>query len=401
MTAPDTANTAFVAVDFAASQLTALLSDVHGQGFTKEESEHYQELVQQVTACEGELNKLDYELTKIAPRTAQTILHRLQLEMGNVYKFAVVLRGDFDNKESSDVDDKKTAMIRQLSEGFKSLYEGAKGAIETVANANLRNVNLQAITISPLQKRIEEEIEATKKQIDSTNTMIDSRNRSINTQMETIRQSNNALQEQQEKLESVKKFNEISRGLLRGFLDGLSLGLAELGHPDRIRIAPLEDHINALTQTISNTRSMIVRIQLDIARDRAALRKLQRTVAALNVLEAQLPTLNIQATRLSTYSTTLAKGLLEVKNAATDIARLIGEVDNKADEVSLAVRKQEYAIRLLKICEVALFDEGVKGEVTLIVDEIVTGYGGALPKEVEDNVSTVRGKLNSSVPAAM
>ncbi|KAF8465504.1 hypothetical protein BDZ91DRAFT_763569 [Kalaharituber pfeilii] len=376
MTAPDTANPAFAALTFDASQLTALLSDVHGQGLTKEESQHYQELVQQVTACAGELNKLDHELTKIAPRTAQTILHRLQLEMGNVYKFAVVIRGDFDNKESSDVDDKKTVMIKQLSEGFKSLYEGAKGAIETVANANLRNVNLQAITIIPLQKRIEEEIEATKKQIDSTNSMIDSRNESINTQMETIRQSNNALREQQEKLES-----------LRGFLDGLTLGLAELGHPDRIRIAPLEDHINALTQTISDTRSMIVRIQLDIARDRAALRNLQRTVAALSVLETQLPTLNIQAQRLSTYSTALSKGLLEVKDAATDIARLIGEVDNKADEVSLAVRKQEYAIRLLKICEVALFDEGVKGEVTLIVDEIVTGYGGALPKEVEDNSS--------------
>jgi len=66
-----------------------------------------------------------------------------------------------------------------------------------------------------------------------------------------------------------------------------------------------------------------------------------------------------------------------------------------------AYSKKEFVEGLLRICMEALMDQALEDDTRLVRDEVVNGYGGQLPSDVEKLAAELTEKINtfSSLPS--
>lgn len=111
--------------------------------------------------------------------------------------------------------------------------------------------------------------------------------------------------------------------------------------------------------------------------------------------QALIPSVSSLATTTNTNCRMLQQQFGPLKDTSAQLLLSVGKIESDATVTqALAYSKKEFAVGLLEICKDSLMDQALLDEATMVRDEVMKEYGGAIPEEVQDMAAEASEKMS-------
>ncbi|RSL68906.1 hypothetical protein CEP54_002580 [Fusarium duplospermum] len=329
----------------------------------------YQELAKRLDIYKHKLATQDGTLRSTVKQNLTEAINRLENALLQLYKLAVFIRGNYDEREDDDV--QKMAIFNQCSQAFGDCQAASQTGLEQLSNIHIQVTSLQTDDIQQLQRDVQRALDQNKLEVEANRQQREQNQHDVEVWTRQQQEATDALRRAQAEKDDVLRqignaFLLIGRALIHD-MEGISRQIVE----EQARLGNAQEQVrrahDALIQAMNRQN------ELDVRR------------VALEQLSQQLPALQVTTNGLNKDAAALLSGFADLKEKATNLLILINEMKNRATvTMRQAYKKSMFAEGILKLCQTALIDGRVCDEVEAITLEISGGYSG---QSVPENVS--------------
>ncbi|KAI8668489.1 hypothetical protein NCS55_00875100 [Fusarium keratoplasticum] len=335
----------------------------------------YQELIRRLEICKQKLTAQDGTFRSTVKEHLNMAVNRLEIALLQLYKLAVFIRGDYDEREDDHM--QKVAIFDQCSRAFGDCRAASQAGIEQLRSIHIQVDSFRADEIKQLQWDIQGALEQTKMEMDASRHQTERNQHDVELWARQQKEAADALQRAQDERENTG--NQLPEGFsfLGGFVFGDVKGNTRKLEQETSRLHDAQEQWlqahNSLIEGMNRQNELSVRH------------------VALEQLAQQMPTLQVTTDGLNKDLAALLGGFVDLEKRATGLLLLIDGMKHRAMvTMRQAYRKAMFAEGILNLCLMALIDGRVCDEVKTITLEISGGYSGqTVPESVSKLLTEV------------
>ncbi|EEU39261.1 uncharacterized protein NECHADRAFT_82071 [Fusarium vanettenii 77-13-4] len=325
----------------------------------------YEELTRRLEIYKQTLAAQDGVLRSVVKDNLTLAVNRLEIALLQLYKLAVFIRGDYDEREDDDLQ-KNIVASRSMAD----------------AQCSQRQVtSFQTDEIQQLQRDVQRALDQTKLEMDAIRQQAEQNQHDVEVWTRQKEEAADALQRAQDERENTAREREIGDIFLVQFFGGFAMGDVE---GNMRKIEQERSRLNNAQEQWMKARNSLIEVMH--RQNEVNVRRV-----ALEQVAQQMPTLQVMTDGLNKDLAALLGGFTDLKDKATQLLLLIDEMKNRATvTMRQAYKKAMFAEGILNLCRMALIDGRVCDEVETITLEISSGYSGqTIPESVSKLLTEV------------
>ncbi|OTA05026.1 hypothetical protein A9Z42_0056520 [Trichoderma parareesei] len=339
-----------------------------------------------------ELSMLASTLTvDAATKRSEEISRALETGTERLYMLSVLIRGDFVFDQS---DLRLKAALDQLVSAFTQITELADNQLAEVGRLNSDSIELRNAKLRPLQDGIEEckseigaQLEGNQQAIMTTSNTVDGLQHSINAMNNSLR----SLQDKLGEAERVRDGWNIAISVLIPVWGIVGL-IDENASPGAV--FQLRDAVNNVRNDLHNKRRSLEQAMEGLAAAREQQAHLEHQAWRLRNMQTEIEDLGNEVTCIIEKTDALQRATVAVKQQLTVAAQHAAELSNTVLVTAhQSFTKQEFCSGILDIAEQVPLDPRNSTEMTLLLNELLSGYGSTnVPAAIESRANGLLGE---------
>ncbi|KAF3942202.1 hypothetical protein ABW19_dt0210195 [Dactylella cylindrospora] len=316
-------------------------------------------------------------LRTTTPPQVQNSIVLLETALANLYKLAVLIRGDYDSRrvgpEIPGDKDQRLFLLNYAVASFDRARDQAVTASVELGIIQERAIGLQSDELPSFAERVQALSLETKTRIADTGTQFQNVTQEISGLTNAYYATSDLLRQLKDKLSTNERL-------------GFAFFMPSFGIPD----PGLEDQIRS-------TETKLNQIQAERSKKWQEMSFIQSTKAYFEQLDQQVEQLQAKVSVLGFDATRLTDGVNAVKIRMDKFKEITIKLASDVRDLSTmdtnSLTKEDFAGSILEICATALIDFRVKDEVEMIQSETINEYGVALPPRVQTAANFLNAKL--------
>ncbi|KAK3956861.1 hypothetical protein QBC32DRAFT_201877 [Pseudoneurospora amorphoporcata] len=359
--------------------LLAVQSTPGGILATPEQDVNVTSLQNKLNTAGAQLREVQDSLHPIVSQCGKDVIDKLEKAMTRLYKLAVFIRGDYDDREPDTT--QRDELLKQAVQAFKEVEDCAEAGLNKVSRLHSQVVEIENMVIIPAKQDVALLLQNNENEVKNLNDQVQNAEASVKTLENSVWQQSQAVSTLHSKISSTRDAKlasditftiftlGIGNAINGGPLDPFNLQ-GDLDEANRL-LADAQSKYDTATNDLNNlrTKRMALDTRLSAARQTAAL----------------IPGVSTLAGTTNTNCIMLQRQFGPLKEASAQLLISVGKIQSDATVTqALAYSKKEFAVGLLEICKDSLMDQALLDEAALVKDEVMNEYGGAIPEEVQE-----------------
>ncbi|KAH2311653.1 hypothetical protein KXV47_004388 [Aspergillus fumigatus] len=309
-------------------------------------------------------------LNSESQRDVQTVALSLSIALSQLYQLAIFVRGDY-NKRVFNV---SGILVTKVREAFEQLAHASTTALENVSTLQSENVDLLAAKMHIFEQNVKAAHDETAAKIAGYK---DARS------LETLLG----------KLEDARKTGDVVDGVISMIVPIWGI-IGLIDHTKSPGSVLLEGQIGAARQAVDNAPHILdsayrnAQASLDLLRGEQAKLELQ------SVILKRLGPLQSAIQSAITKAQELEKGLIPMKDSATEMVRRMNKLSSRAEDgAELSITKEESVSGILDVVELAIVEPNTAKQIKMILAELRNSWGPSpIPPAILSRLDELDGK---------
>ncbi|KAH1280934.1 hypothetical protein KXV95_002758 [Aspergillus fumigatus] len=309
-------------------------------------------------------------LNSESQRDVQTVALSLSIALSQLYQLAIFVRGDY-NKRVFNV---SGILVTKVREAFEQLAHASTTALENVSTLQSENVDLLAAKMHIFEQNVKAAHDETAAKIAGYK---DARS------LETLLG----------KLEDARKTGDVVDGVISMIVPIWGI-IGLIDHTKSPGSVLLEGQIGAARQAVDNAPHILdsayrnAQASLDLLRGEQAKLELQ------SVILKRLGPLQSAIQSAITKAQELEKGLIPMKDSATEMVRRMNKLSSRAEDgAELSITKEESVSGILDVVELAIVEPNTAKQIKMILAELRNSWGPSpVPPAILSRLDELDGK---------
>ncbi|KAH1654557.1 hypothetical protein KXX16_001348 [Aspergillus fumigatus] len=309
-------------------------------------------------------------LNSESQRDVQTVALSLSIALSQLYQLAIFVRGDY-NKRVFNV---SGILVTKVREAFEQLAHASTTALENVSTLQSENVDLLAAKMHIFEQNVKAAHDETAAKIAGYK---DARS------LETLLG----------KLEDARKTGDVVDGVISMIVPIWGI-IGLIDHTKSPGSVLLEGQIGAARQAVDNAPHILdsayrnAQASLDLLRGEQAKLELQ------SVILKRLGPLQSAIQSAITKAQELEKGLIPMKDSATEMVRRRNKLSSRAEDgAELSITKEESVSGILDVVELAIVEPNTAKQIKMILAELRNSWGPSpVPPAILSRLDELDGK---------
>ncbi|OXN10308.1 hypothetical protein CDV58_00602 [Aspergillus fumigatus] len=309
-------------------------------------------------------------LNSESQRDVQTVALSLSIALSQLYQLAISVRGDY-NKRVFNV---SGILVTKVREAFEQLAHASTTALENVSTLQSENVDLLAAKMHIFEQNVKAAHDETAAKIAGYK---DARS------LETLLG----------KLEDARKTGDVVDGVISMIVPIWGI-IGLIDHTKSPGSVLLEGQIGAARQAVDNAPHILdsayrnAQASLDLLRGEQAKLELQ------SVILKRLGPLQSAIQSAITKAQELEKGLIPMKDSATEMVRRRNKLSSRAEDgAELSITKEESVSGILDVVELAIVEPNTAKQIKMILAELRNSWGPSpIPPAILSRLDELDGK---------
>ncbi|KAH1272497.1 hypothetical protein KXW19_006949 [Aspergillus fumigatus] len=309
-------------------------------------------------------------LNSESQRDVQTVALSLSIALSQLYQLAIFVRGDY-NKRVFNV---SGILVTKVREAFEQLAHASTTALENVSTLQSENVDLLAAKMHIFEQNVKAAHDETAAKIAGYK---DARS------LETLLG----------KLEDARKTGDVVDGVISMIVPIWGI-IGLIDHTKSPGSVLLEGQIGAARQAVDNAPHILdsayrnAQASLDLLRGEQAKLELQ------SVILKRLGPLQSAIQSAITKAQELEKGLIPMKDSATEMVRRRNKLSSRAEDgAELSITKEESVSGILDVVELAIVEPNTAKQIKMILAELRNSWGPSpIPPAILSRLDELDGK---------
>ncbi|KAH2908064.1 hypothetical protein KXW25_005187 [Aspergillus fumigatus] len=309
-------------------------------------------------------------LNSESQQDVQTVALSLSIALSQLYQLAIFVRGDY-NKRVFNV---SGILVTKVREAFEQLAHASTTALENVSTLQSENVDLLAAKMHIFEQNVKAAHDETAAKIAGYK---DARS------LETLLG----------KLEDARKTGDVVDGVISMIVPIWGI-IGLIDHTKSPGSVLLEGQIGAARQAVDNAPHILdsayrnAQASLDLLRGEQAKLELQ------SVILKRLGPLQSAIQSAITKAQELEKGLIPMKDSATEMVRRMNKLSSRAEDgAELSITKEESVSGILDVVELAIVEPNTAKQIKMILAELRNSWGPSpVPPAILSRLDELDGK---------
>ncbi|KAH2828762.1 hypothetical protein KXV85_008504 [Aspergillus fumigatus] len=312
-------------------------------------------------------------LNSESQRDVQIVALSLSIALSQLYQLAIFVRGDY-NKRAFNVSGERDILVTKVREAFEQLAHASTTALENVSTLQSENVDLLAAKMHVFEQNVKAAHDETAAKIAGYK---DARS------LETLLG----------KLEDARKTGDVVDGVISMIVPIWGI-IGLIDHTKSPGSVLLEGQIGAARQAVDNAQHTLdsayrnAQASLDLLRGEQARLELQ------SVVLKRLGPLQSAIQSAITKAQELEKGLIPMKDSATEMVRRMNKLSSRAEDgAELSITKEESVSGILDVVELAIVEPNTAKQIKMILAELRNSWGPSpIPPAILSRLDELDGK---------
>ncbi|KAH1784304.1 hypothetical protein KXX36_008786, partial [Aspergillus fumigatus] len=312
-------------------------------------------------------------LNSESQRDVQIVALSLSIALSQLYQLAIFVRGDY-NKRAFNVSGERDILVTKVREAFEQLAHASTTALENVSTLQSENVDLLAAKMHIFEQNVKAAHDETAAKIAGYK---DARS------LETLLG----------KLEDARKTGDVVDGVVSMIVPIWGI-IGLIDHTKSPGSVLLEGQIGAARQAVDNAQHTLdsayrnAQASLDLLRGEQAKLELQ------SVILKRLGPLQSAIQSAITKAQELEKGLIPMKDSATEMVRRMNKLSSRAEDgAELSITKEESVSGILDVVELAIVEPNTAKQIKMILAELRNSWGPSpVPPAILSRLDELDGK---------
>ncbi|KAH2184292.1 hypothetical protein KXW61_001209 [Aspergillus fumigatus] len=278
-------------------------------------------------------------LNSESQRDVQIVALSLSIALSQLYQLAIFVRGDY-NKRAFNVSGERDILVTKVREAFEQLAHASTTALENVSTLQSENVDLLAAKMHVFEQNVKAAHDETAAKIAGYKDAVSAASSAVEKQENAVREAKRSLETLLGKLEDARKTGDVVDGVSMIVPIWGIIGLID--HTKSPGSVLLEGQIGAARQAVDNAQHDLdsayrnAQASLDLLRGEQARLELQ------SVVLKRLGPLQSAIQSAITKAQELEKGLIPMKDSATEMVRRMNKLSSRAEDgAELSITKEE------------------------------------------------------------
>ncbi|KAJ4383712.1 hypothetical protein N0V85_008466 [Neurospora sp. IMI 360204] len=328
------------------------------------------------------LQEIQDSLNPIVSQCGKDVVDKLEMAMTKLYKLAVFIRGDYDDREPDTT--QRDELLKQAVQAFTVVENCAQAGLEKISRLHSQVMETENTVINPAKQEIAILLENNQNEVNNLQDQIKNSETSVNTMQNSLSQQSQAVSSLHDKISSSRDAKLAS---------DIGFTILTFGIGNAINHGPLDpfnlqgqlDEANRLLQDAQSKYNDAANELKNLQLKRTAL---ETRLSAARHTEALIPQVSTLQSTTNTNCIMLQGHFGPLKEKSAQLLRSVGKIQSDATVTqALAYSKKEFALGLLEISRDSLMDQALVHEASMVKDEVMNGYGGAVPDEVQEMAS--------------
>ncbi|KAH7629126.1 hypothetical protein B0T09DRAFT_266499 [Sordaria sp. MPI-SDFR-AT-0083] len=327
----------------------------------------------------AQIREIQDSLRPIVSQTGRDVIDKLEVAMTKLYKLAVFIRGDYDDREPDTTH--RDELLKQAVHAFKEVKDCAEAGLNKISRLHSQVMEIENMVINPAKQDVAALLESNENEVKNLQDQIRNSETSVNTLEHSVWQQSQAVSSLHDRISSTRDAKLASDIAFTIFT--LGIGNAINGGP--LDPFNLQGELNEANRLLQDAQ----RRHRDAANELNNLRMkrmgLESRLSAARQTAALIPGVSTLANTTNTNCIMLQRQFGPLKEASAQLLLSVGKVQSDATVTqALAYSKKEFAVGLLEICRDSLMDQALLDEASMVKDEVINEYGGDIPDEVQE-----------------
>ncbi|KAL7910525.1 hypothetical protein GGI35DRAFT_449020 [Trichoderma velutinum] len=338
-----------------------------------------------------ELDRLGASLTVgAATKRSEAISCALETGTDSLYNLSVLISGDF---EFNHDDGRIKAALDRLVTTFNHIAELADSQLAEVGHLHSNSIELRNAKLRPLQDKLDASKSNIEAQLTRNQQAITTTSNTVNVLQDSVSEMNGAHRSLQDKLSEAERVHE-------GVNIAVSILIPIWGIVGLIDPNASPGAVFQLRRTVDEARDELRREQTALNRaveslesERRQQVELENQVSRLQSMLSEIVPLENQVTATIEKTDMLQQATIAVKKQLAVAAQRAAQLSNTVLVTAHAsFTKQEFCTGILDIAEQVPLDYRNSNEMKLLLNELLSGYGGAVvPAAIESRANELLG----------
>ncbi|KAF4255247.1 hypothetical protein KXX13_008798 [Aspergillus fumigatus] len=330
-------------------------------------------------------------LNSESQRDVQIVALSLSIALSQLYQLAIFVRGDY-NKRAFNVSGERDILVTKVREAFEQLAHASTTALENVSTLQSENVDLLAAKMHVFEQNVKAAHDETAAKIAGYKDAVSAASSAVEKQENAVREAKRSLETLLGKLEDARKTGDVVDGVSMIVPIWGIIGLID--HTKSPGSVLLEGQIGAARQAVDNAQHTLdsayrnAQASLDLLRGEQARLELQ------SVVLKRLGPLQSAIQSAITKAQELEKGLIPMKDSATEMVRRMNKLSSRAEDgAELSITKEESVSGILDVVELAIVEPNTAKQIKMILAELRNSWGPSpIPPAILSRLDELDGK---------
>lgn len=327
-----------------------------------------------------QLRDIQDSLNPIVSECGKNVIDKLEMAMTKLYKLAVFIRGDYDDREPDTV--QRDELLKQAVQAFKEVEDCAEAGLKKVGQLHAQVMEIENTVINPAKQEVELLLENNRNELSSLQDQIINSEHSVNTLEQSVRMQSQAVSQLNDKISAgrdAKLASDITFTIL-------TIGIGNLINDGPLDPFNLQSSLDSATRLLENAQRDYNRAATDLNNLRLKRMTLESRLSAARQTSTLIPSVSSLASATNTNCIMLQRQFGPLKERSAQLLLAVGKIQSDATVTqALAYSKKEFALGLLEICRDSLIDQALIDEAAMVKDEVIKEYGaGEAPEEVTE-----------------
>ncbi|EGO53862.1 hypothetical protein NEUTE1DRAFT_132296 [Neurospora tetrasperma FGSC 2508] len=343
-----------------------------------------------------QLREIQDSLNPIVYQCGKDVIDKLEMAMTKLYRLAVFIRGDYDNREPDTT--QRDELLKQAVQAFKEVEDRAQGGLEKVGQLHAQVMEIENMVINPAKQDIDLLLENNDNELKNVQGQINNAEKSFSVLQDSVKKQSQAVSRLHDKISSsqdAKLASDI-------FFSIITLGIGNAINKGPLDPFNLQRELDEANRLLKDAQRKYNEAANELDKLRVKRMTLDTRLSAAKQTAALIPGVSTLADTTNTNCIMLQHRFGPLKQRSAQLLLSVGKIQSDATVTkALAYSKKEFAVGLLEICRDSLMDQALLDEATMIRDEVMNEYGAAIPDEVQEMASETseRMSLVTTVPS--
>ncbi|KAL7619533.1 hypothetical protein AAE478_010073 [Parahypoxylon ruwenzoriense] len=329
--------------------------------------------------------------------SAQETVDKLETALAKVHTAAGFIRGDFDICE---VDERKDVVLQDAVSAFEQAEQRADNGLIAISEFHAKTVELQNTRVASIKDEISQMVDRNAADIRSIQSQIDAAGLNTRALTDSVEKQSQAVRDLESKLPGMTAATT-AVDVVR-FIPIVAIVFTIVGAANGNGIADpfgLHRQLDDTRRSRDQAQEALNNAHSQLNHLRGVRDSLETKLKAQKCIQESLPKLQGECQETESRCIALQTRFAPLKDSSSKLLRKAKELQNEATLANFDSYKDQFAVRLLQICNNAA---GIHPQLTdsirRVKDDITTTYEKALPDGVSEASKQIEYKLNGSIP---